>query len=239
MYDTIVSVIESGHYELADMLNKIDTLWVQGDLDDEQRTYLITRANENANVDDQYKPLQEQLNKAFEQIAELAIRVAKLENAGEGGEDPDPKPEGEYPEWYAWTGIGAIPWQKDSKCTHNGEKWISMVNNNIWEPGGTGVHETIWAMVKEEEEPEEPVEPTDPEDPDTPDESDTPESEKPEEWPEFVQPANQTDAYQKGDKVTFNGKHYISLIDNNTWSPTDYPAGWQEQTEEPEPEQEV
>lgn len=52
MYDTIVSVIESGHYELADMLNKIDTLWVQGDLDDEQRTYLITRANENANVDD-------------------------------------------------------------------------------------------------------------------------------------------------------------------------------------------
>ena len=228
MYDTIVSVIESGHYELADMLNKIDTLWVQGDLDDEQREYLITRANENASVDAQYKPLQEQLNKAFEQIAELAIRVAKLENAGEGGEDPDPKPEGEYPEWYAWTGIGAIPWQKDSKCTHNGKKWISMVNNNIWEPGGTGVHETIWAMVKEEEEPEEPEESTtDPEEPDTSEED---------EWPEFVQPTNQTDAYQKGDKITFNGKHYVSLIDSNTWSPDAYPQGWQEQTEQPEQE---
>jgi hypothetical protein len=29
-----------------------------------------------------------------------------------------------------------------------------------------------------------------------------------------------------GDKVTFNGEHYESLIDNNTWSPADYPSGW-------------
>lgn len=230
MYDTIVSVIESGHYELADMLNKIDTLWVQGDLDDEQRNYLVTRANENASVDAQYKPLQEQMNKAFEQIAELTIRVAKLENAG-SGEDPDPEDpepsEDEYPEWYAWNGVGNIPWQSGSKCSHNGKKWLSQVDNNIWEPGGAGVHETIWSMVKEEET-EEP-DPTDPEEPDTP---------STEEWPEFVQPTSDR-FYNKGDKVTYNGKHYISLIDNNTWSPDGYPQGWQEQTEESEPEQEV
>lgn len=226
MYDTIVSVIESGHYELQDMLNKIDTLWVQGDLSDDQRDYLITRANENASVDAQYKPLQEQINKAFEQIAELTIRVAKLENGGSGeggGEEPEPEPTEEYPEWYAWTGVGAVPWQSGSKCTHNNKKWVSMVDNNIWEPGGTGVHETIWSEVKEEEpeesEPTEPTEPTEPEEPDT------------EEWPEFVQPANADDAYHKGDKITFNGKHYVSLIDSNTWSPADYPAGWQEQTD--------
>ena len=50
------------------------------------------------------------------------------------------------------------------------------------------------------------------------------------EWPEFVQPTGAHDAYNKGDKVTFNGKHYISLIDGNVYSPTAYPAGWQEQT---------
>jgi hypothetical protein len=50
------------------------------------------------------------------------------------------------------------------------------------------------------------------------------------EWPEFVQPTGAHDAYKKGDKVTFNGKHYISLIDANVYSPTAYPAGWQEQT---------
>ena len=50
------------------------------------------------------------------------------------------------------------------------------------------------------------------------------------EWPEFVQPTGAHDAYKKGDKITFDGKHYISLIDANVYSPTAYPAGWQEQT---------
>lgn len=49
------------------------------------------------------------------------------------------------------------------------------------------------------------------------------------EWPEFVQPTGAHDAYNKGDKVTFEGKHYISLIDGNVYSPATYPAGWQEQ----------
>lgn len=49
------------------------------------------------------------------------------------------------------------------------------------------------------------------------------------EWPEFVQPTGAHDAYKNGDKVTFEGKHYISLIDANIYSPAAYPAGWQEQ----------
>ena len=50
------------------------------------------------------------------------------------------------------------------------------------------------------------------------------------EWPEFVQPTGAHDAYKKGDKITFEGKHYISLIDGNVYSPAVYPAGWEEQT---------
>lgn len=46
------------------------------------------------------------------------------------------------------------------------------------------------------------------------------------EWPDFKQPTGTHDAYMKDDKVTYNGKHYISLIDNNTWSPDGYPQGW-------------
>ena len=49
------------------------------------------------------------------------------------------------------------------------------------------------------------------------------------EWPELLEPTGAHDAYKKGDKVTFNGKHYISLIDANVYSPAAYPAGWQEQ----------
>ena len=40
-----------------------------------------------------------------------------------------------------------------------------------------------------------------------------------------------TNPYMKGDKVKFEGKIYQSLIDNNVWSPSAYPAGWTEVTE--------
>lgn len=45
--------------------------------------------------------------------------------------------------------------------------------------------------------------------------------------PEFEQP-DSTNPYMKGDRVIFNGKVYESLIDNNVYSPSDYPAGWKE-----------
>lgn len=44
---------------------------------------------------------------------------------------------------------------------------------------------------------------------------------------EWTQP-DSTNPYMKGDKVTYNGKTYESMIDNNTWSPEAYPAGWKE-----------
>ena len=45
--------------------------------------------------------------------------------------------------------------------------------------------------------------------------------------PEWEQP-DSTNAYMAGDKVTYNGRTYESVIDNNIWSPSDYPAGWKE-----------
>lgn len=48
-----------------------------------------------------------------------------------------------------------------------------------------------------------------------------------EEWPQWSQPVGAHDAYQKDDKVTYNGEHYQSLIDGNVWKPDEYPQGWQ------------
>lgn len=42
----------------------------------------------------------------------------------------------------------------------------------------------------------------------------------------WVQPLGATDAYMTGDKVTHNGKAWISDIDTNTWEPGVY--GWTE-----------
>ena len=48
--------------------------------------------------------------------------------------------------------------------------------------------------------------------------------------PEWEQP-DSTNPYMTGDKVRFEGKVYRSLIDNNVWSPSDYPQGWEEVNE--------
>ena len=133
MYQIIKDVLTSGRYELNDMLKKIDTIWLQGDIDDGQKTELVELARTNADPEQSYAPLQEQINNAFAAIKALEARVV----AQEGG--------------------GA----------------------------------------------------------------------EPEEWPEWVQPTGAHDAYNTGDKVTFNGKHYISKIDGNTWSPEAYPDGWE------------
>ena len=48
--------------------------------------------------------------------------------------------------------------------------------------------------------------------------------------PEWEQP-DSTNPYMTGDKVRFEGKVYQSLIDNNVWSPSDHPQGWEEVNE--------
>lgn len=47
-----------------------------------------------------------------------------------------------------------------------------------------------------------------------------------EEWPEWIQPTGAHNAYKAGDKVSHNGKHWISDIDANTYEPGVY--GWTE-----------
>ena len=45
---------------------------------------------------------------------------------------------------------------------------------------------------------------------------------------EWEQP-DSTNAYMTGDKVTYNGKIWVSTVDNNAWEPSIY--GWNEVTE--------
>lgn len=45
------------------------------------------------------------------------------------------------------------------------------------------------------------------------------------EYPEWVQPTGAHDAYNTGDKVSYNGKRYVCTIDANTYAPDVY--GWE------------
>lgn len=53
---------------------------------------------------------------------------------------------------------------------------------------------------------------------------------KPGEIPVWRQPTGAQDTYAKGDKVWYPEKDttvYVSLVDNNVWSPEAHPAGWE------------
>lgn len=60
-----------------------------------------------------------------------------------------------------------------------------------------------------------------------------------EEYPEYVQPTGAHDAYSTGDKVTWNGRHYICRMDGCVWDPDTYPDAWELVEEEAEPEAET
>ena len=49
-----------------------------------------------------------------------------------------------------------------------------------------------------------------------------------EEYPEYVQPTGAHDAYNTGDKITYNSKKYICKMDGCVWNPDVYPSAWEE-----------
>lgn len=48
------------------------------------------------------------------------------------------------------------------------------------------------------------------------------------EYPEWIQPVGSTDAYPMGAKVSHNGSHWTSTVNNNVWEPSVY--GWEKVT---------
>ncbi len=113
------------------MLTKIDTLWVQSSLSDNERTELIALAREGAGVSQSVDVL--------EKLADLDKRVAALERAG----TTDPEPGEEYPEY-----IPGKWYYKDDKITHNGQKYVCIAPGGVvcvWSPSE---YPAYWQLVE-------------------------------------------------------------------------------------------
>ena len=82
MQKVIEKVIESKNFELSDMLKKIDTLWVQGSIDEATRKILMDKARNNANTQNSLDILAK--------LEELDKRVKALENAQTPEEPEEP-----------------------------------------------------------------------------------------------------------------------------------------------------
>ena len=139
MYEIIKTVIESKRYELADMLEKIDTMWLQDEITEEQKTELVNLARENAKPENSYSDLQKQIEQAFSEIAALKERADKLD-----GTEPDPE---EYPEYVQPTGAHDA-YHKDDKVTYKGKKYICIAPEDVavvWDPE---TYPAYWQIVE-------------------------------------------------------------------------------------------
>lgn len=101
---------------------------------------------------------------------------------------------------------------KGAKFVFDGRIWEAQIDGYNWAPTAPGIDSryvldvTDLYVVQPDEQP------------DTPEDTPAP----------FVPPTGAHDAYAKGARVTFEGKVYESILDGNTYSPADYPAGWKQ-----------
>lgn len=136
MHEIIKAVIESGRYELADMLGKIDTIWIQGDLTDNQRTELVELARGNADPTNSYADVRHQLDSIFANLEDIAKEIlAMREDIAQlqgGTALPLPEPD-EWPEYVAPTGAHDA-YKVGDKITFKGAHYICKMDGCVWDP---------------------------------------------------------------------------------------------------------
>ena len=142
MYAIIKSVINSGNYELVDILAKIDTMWVQGSITDGQREELTSLARDKATPEATYAPLQEQVDALAERLDALTARVTAIE-AGTPAEPPAESDE--WPPYVQPTGAHDA-YNTGNKITHAGKRYVCKMDGCVWPPD---VYPAAWELQEE------------------------------------------------------------------------------------------
>lgn len=122
MKNIVKSVIETGRFELSEMLRKIDTLWLQGNLTDDEKVELVTLAQGGAKLENSVD--------IIAKLVELEQRVKTLEDGNTTTEGD--ASEGGYPEYVAGK------WYYSGDCiSFEGKNYICIAPNGAvctWNP---------------------------------------------------------------------------------------------------------
>ena len=157
MYEIIKAVIQSGAVVVSDITQKINTLWVESKLTDEERQELsemmidyINPSTQAPELKELYLQLREELGAVKEEVSTLKTEVAELK--GTGGTEPGPEPEITIPKWKPWDGISK-DYQTAAVVKHKGKYYKNVLEGmqNTWEPGSAGVDERYWKKITKEE----------------------------------------------------------------------------------------
>lgn len=111
MYNIIKTVIENGNFELTDIIRKIDTVWFEGKISDEEKAELVEMAQGKANP-------QHSMD-LYAKVADLDKRVKILEAQKSSETEEGTEESVEYPPHVAGTW-----YYNGSKCSENGKNYV-------------------------------------------------------------------------------------------------------------------
>ena len=134
IYDDIVTVINNGDYDLSDLLHRIDVIYVNGKITDDEKDRLYTMARTDANPQYSLRPVLERVEALESWRKEVDKTLAELTKGDTPGGPGTPTEE--WPEYVAPTGAHDAYYNGD-KVTFNGEHYtcIAPVGTAcVWDP---------------------------------------------------------------------------------------------------------
>ena len=132
MYQIIKNVILSKDFELRDILYKINKMYIESAITEEEKTELDELARTNAIAKNSYASLEEQVENIYSEIDSIKSRLTALENTEESPEEPI-EPVDEYPEYKQPSGAHDC-YNTGAKITFKGEKYTCLIDGCVWSP---------------------------------------------------------------------------------------------------------
>lgn len=118
MKNVFKAVIEKGGYDLINILGKIDTLYIEGRITDEERKELCSLARKSPEPQYNYKV---EIEKLWE-----AVRALQSNGTTEGDINT--------PEEFKQPTGAHDAYIKGATVIYNGKTYKSLIDNNVWSP---------------------------------------------------------------------------------------------------------
>lgn len=151
MYEIIKNIIENGAFRVSDLTNKIDTLWAESKLSDDERSQLVQMMTDHLNPATEAPELKEMYERLEARVTTLEADVQALKGGEESGGEEEPGTV-TVPAWEPWDGI-SNKYQYGAVVTHNGKYYLDVLQGmqNTWEPESAGVDERYWKEITKEQ----------------------------------------------------------------------------------------
>lgn len=123
MFKIIKDVIDSKDYKLENILHKINKMYIEDRISEEEKSELDNLARSKAKAENSYD--------MQKQVDELRKRIEALENK-DTAEDSTESAE-EYPEYVQPSGAHNT-YNTGDKITYNGKKYVCIMPSCVWSP---------------------------------------------------------------------------------------------------------